>query len=88
MAKFIYNNTKNPSTDYIPFELNCGYHTRVSFEEDVDLCSRFRFTDKLVDELRELMEICFLNLLYAQDLQKRAHNKGVKSCSYIMGDKI
>ena len=26
MAKFAYNNTKNASISYTPFELNCGYY--------------------------------------------------------------
>ncbi len=38
MAEIAYNNTKNTSTDHNPFELNYGYHPRVLFEEDVDLC--------------------------------------------------
>ena len=39
MAEFAYNNAKNASTGYTPFELNCGYHPCVSFEEDTDPCS-------------------------------------------------
>ncbi len=38
MAKFDYNNAKNASTGHTPFELNCGYHLRVSFEENVNPC--------------------------------------------------
>ena len=36
MAKFAYNNVKNASTGHTPFELNCGYHPKMSYEEDVD----------------------------------------------------
>ncbi len=68
MAEFAYNNTKNASTGHTPFELNCGYHSRVSFKEDVDPHSRSRFADKLAEELRELMEVCCQNLLHAQEL--------------------
>ena len=39
MAKFAYNNTKNASIGHTPFELNCGYHFYVSFEEDTNFCS-------------------------------------------------
>ncbi len=88
MAEFAYNNAKNASTGHIPFELNCGYHARVSFEDDVDLRSRSRSANELAEELRELMEVCSQNLLYAQELQKRAHDKGVKSCSYAPGEKV
>ncbi len=79
MAEFAYNNTKNASIGHTPFELNCGYHPRVSFEEYVDLRLRSRSANELAEELRELMEVCCQKLLHAQELQKRAHDKGVKS---------
>ncbi len=88
MAEFAYNNAKNASTGHTLFELNCVYHPRVSFKEDVDPHSRFCFANKLAEELRELMEVCCQNLLHAQELQKRAHNKGVKSQSYAPGKKV
>ncbi len=65
MAEFAYNNAKNAGTGHIPFELNCDYHLRVSFEEDVDPRLRSRPANKLVEELRELMEVCCQNLFYA-----------------------
>ena len=58
MAEFAYNNAKNTSTGHTPFELNYGYHSRVSFEEDVDPRSKSRSADKLAGELRELIEVC------------------------------
>ncbi len=88
MAEFTYNNAKNASTGHTPFKLNCGYHPRVSFEEDVDPRSRSRSANELAEELRELMEVCCQNLLHAQELQKRAHDKGVKSRSYAPGEKV
>ncbi len=68
MAEFAYNNAKNASTGHTPFELNCGYHPRVSFEEDVDPRARSRSANELAEELRELMEVCCQNLLHAQEL--------------------
>ncbi len=65
MAEFAYNNAKNASTGHTPFELNCGYHLRVSFEEDVDPRLRSRSANELAEELRELMEVCCQNLLHA-----------------------
>ncbi len=88
IAEFAYNNAKNASTGDISFELNCGYHPRVSFEEDVDLHSRSRLANELAEELRELIEVCCQNLLYVQELQKKAHDKGVKSRSYAPGKKV
>ncbi len=88
MAEFAYNNAKTISTSHTPFELNCGYHPRVSFEEDVDPRSRSCSANKLAEELRELIEVCCQNLLYTQELQKRAHDKRVKSCSYAPSKKV
>ena len=65
MAEFAYNNAKNTSTGHTPFELNRGYNLRVFFKEDVDLRSRSRFANKLAEELRELIEVCYQNLLHA-----------------------
>ncbi len=88
MAKFVYNNTKNVSTGHTLFKLNCNYHLTVFFKEDVDLYSRSCSINKLVEELRELIEVCCQNLLHAQELQKRANDKRVKSRNYAPSEKV
>ena len=88
MAEFAYNNAKNASTGHTPFELNCGYHPRMSYEEDVNPRSQSKSADELLAELRVPMIVCQENLYYAQELQKRAHDKGVKPWSYASGKKV
>ena len=88
MAEFAYNNAKNASTGHILFELNYGYHPRMSYKKDVNPRSQSKSADELSAELRELMIICRENLYHAQELQKRAHNKGVKPRSYSPGKKV
>ena len=44
--------------------------------------------DELTKELRNLMTVCRKNLQYAQELEKRAHDKGTKSRSYASGEKV
>ena len=88
MAELAYNNARNASTGHIPFELNCGYHPRMSYEEDVDPCSQSKSADELSAELRELMIVYQKNLHHAQELQKRAHDKGVKPRSHSPGEKV
>ena len=88
MAKFAYNNAKNASTGHIPFKLNCGYNLKVSFKKDVDLRSKSCSANKLAGELRELMKVCYQNLFHAQELQKKTHDKRVKSRSYTPGEKV
>ena len=88
MAEFAYNNAKNASSGYMSFELNCGYHPRMSYKEDVDPRSKFKSADELLAELKELMIVCQENLHHAQKLQKRARDKNVKPRSYAPGDKV
>ena len=88
MAEFVYNNAKNASTGHILFELNCGYHRYVSFEDDTDLCSQSKMAKELFSKLRELMTVYQKNLHYAQKFQKQAHDKGVKPRNYAPGDKV
>ena len=88
MAEFAYNNAKNASTGHTPFELNCGYHPCVSYKEDLDPRSKSKTAEELSSELRNLMAVCQQNLHHAQELQKRAHDKGVKPRSYAPGDKV
>ena len=78
MAEFAYNNAKNASNVHTPFELNCSYHFRMSYEEDVNPRSQSKSADELSTKLRELMIVCQENLHHAQELQKRANDKGVK----------
>ena len=88
MAEFAYNNAKNAITVHTPFELNCGYHPRIYYEEEVDPRSKLKSADKISAELRELIFVCRENLHHAQKIRKQAHNKGIKPRSYIPGDKI
>ena len=88
MAKFAYNNAKHASIEYTPFELNCGYHPRVFYKENIHFHFRSKATDELTKKLRNLMVLYNENLKYAQELQKRAYNKETKLRSYAPGKKI
>ena len=88
IADFVYNNSKNASTGHTPFELNCGYHLWMSYEEEVNPRSQSKSVDELSEELRKLIVICRENLHHAQELQKRAHHKGVKPWRYAPGKRV
>ena len=88
MAEFAYNNAKNTSTSHTPFELNYGYHSRMSYKEKVNPYSQSKSVDKLLAKLKKLMIVCCKNLYNAQELQKRAHNKDVKPRSYASSEKV
>ena len=88
MAEYAYNNAQNTSTGYTPFELNCGFYPRVSYEEDIDPRSRSKTADQLPIELPTLMSVCRENLQHAQELQNCYHDKHAKPKSYTPGDKV
>ncbi len=68
MAEFVYNNAKNASTGHTPFQLNCGYHPRVSFKEDFNLRLKSRSANKLAKELGKLIKVCYQNLPHVKEL--------------------
>ena len=78
MTEFAYNNAQNASTSHPPFALNCGYHPRMSYKDDVNPRFQSKSADKLAKELRELIIVCQKNPHHTQKLQKQAHDKGVK----------
>ena len=88
MAKFAYNNAENVSTGHTLFELNCGYHFRISYEEDINARYKSNSADKFWMELRKLMTVCRENLHHAQELQKQAYNKAMKPKGYAFDNKV
>ena len=88
MAEFAYTNAKNANTGFTLFKLNYGYHPWVSYKEDLNPHSQSKTAEELSSELWNLMAACQQNLQHVQELQKRAHNKGVKPQSYVPRDKV
>lgn len=50
MLEFVYNDTKNVNNIYTLFELNYGFYSRVSYNEDVDPYSKSKTADQLATE--------------------------------------
>ena len=65
MAEFTYNNAKNAGTGYTSFELNCGFHPRISYEKDVNPRSKSKTADQLATELNTLISVCMENFQHA-----------------------
>ena len=88
MVKFAYNNFKNARTGHILFELNCGYHPCIFFEDEYNARFRSSSAKELTMELKELINVYCQNLLHVQDLEKQVYDKGVKPWNYISSKKI
>ncbi len=88
MVEFAYNNRKNANTSHTPFELNCGFHPRASYEEDVNSRSKSKAVNELATKPRDLMTVCRDNLKHTQEFQKWYHKKHAKPRSYASGEKF
>ncbi len=62
MAEFFYNNAKNANTGHTLIEFNYEFYPQVLFEKDINPYTKYCFANKLVKELKELIEICCQNL--------------------------
>ena len=83
MAEFSYNNAKNSSTKFTPFELNCGHHPQVNYKDELDPRLQSRAAGVEAKALRELLTEYKINLRDTQEPQTRYHNKSVKERTYM-----
>ena len=88
VTEFAYNNVKNASIGYMPFEFKCGYHPYITYEKHINPYFRSKTGTELSTKLQELMTTYRENLYHTQKLQKQAHNKAVKPRSYAPGNKV
>ena len=88
MAEFAHNNSQNVSMGHTLFELNCGYHPCVFFEDKCNAYSRSSFIKKTGYGIEEVNECLLPKLFVRQNLQKQVYNKGVKPQSYASSEKI
>ena len=72
MVKFAYNNTNNARTGHMPFKLNYGYHFWVSYEKNINLCSKSNLEDKLLAKLQEMIIICQNNLHCIENFKSKS----------------
>lgn len=88
MTMFPWNNVRNTSTEFTPFELSCGYHLQVSYKEDIDPHSKFKSANKLAMELWKLTVIYQKNIEHAQKLLIKTYKERTKLKSYALGRKV
>lgn len=82
MAKFAYNNSRKANTILSFFEVLLGYHSRISYEDNRNLQSKFWAKDRNVAALPELIKELKVNLAESQELQTLKHNKHVMEHIY------
>ena len=65
MAEYAYNNARNASNGQTPFEMNCGYHSHIFFEEETFPCFQPKIADELSAKLQKIMTVCWENFHHA-----------------------
>lgn len=88
MAQFAYNNAKYTSTSYNRFELNYKYYSQILFEDKTNPQFKSRSANKLIKELKKLIDIYCQNLIYAQELWKKTDNIEDKNRIYTLSKKF
>lgn len=88
MTEFIYNNTKIASNSHTFFKVNCGYHICIFYKKNIYSYSIFKWIDKLITKSQKLITMYTKNFYYTLKLQKLAHNKIIKSKSYVFENKV
>ena len=51
MVEFAYNNAKNSCIGYLPFKLNFGYHSCISYKKDINIHFKFKVANELTKKL-------------------------------------
>lgn len=70
MDKFVYNNGKDASIGHKSFKLNCGFHIRVFYEENINFYLKSKAIDKLAAMLKAVISVYKKNFYLTQKLQK------------------
>lgn len=58
------------------------------YKKNVDLQSKFKFTDKLLAELREIIIIFYKNFYHTKKFRMPTNNKGVKLKNHLFDNKV
>ena len=89
-VEFAYNNSKNISTGFTPFELDCGYHpnTPTSIASNSLTNTKVATANEFVDRWNTMMKIAKDTLLLAQERQSKYANQHRRHIEYKIGDKV
>ena len=87
-AEFAYNNSKQGSTNYTPFELDCGQTPEtpptLATNQDTKVASAHEF----LEQWENMIKIAKDNLTLAQERQTKYANKGRRHEEFNKGDQV
>src|SRR6185369_5885441 len=88
LAEFAYNNSKQTSTKFTPFELDAGQHPLTPITLTTKTLTSVETTNEFLNQWKTMMEIAKDNLMLAQQHQTEQANKHRRYEEYNVGDKV
>src|SRR6185369_2841973 len=88
LAEFAYNNSKQTSTKFTPFELDAGQHPLTPITLTTKTLTSVETTNEFLNQWKMMMEIAKDNLMLAQQHQTEQANKHRRYEEYNVGDKV
>jgi hypothetical protein len=87
-AEFAYNNSKQASTGFTPFELDCGQHPNTPITIAQGVTNTTPAATEFIDHWNNIIKIAKDSLLEAQDRQTKYANQHRRHLEFKVGDKV
>jgi len=87
-AEFAYNNSKQASTGFTPFELDCGQHPITPITLSLEETSKVPTADEFVQHWHTMISLAKDALMEAQDRQTKYANQHRRHLTFQVGDKV
>ena len=87
-AEFAYNNAKQAFTEFIPFELDCGFMPLMPITIMTELVIKIEAADKFVKHWNIMIKMAKDNLKDAQERQTKYANQHRRHCEFKLGDMV
>src|SRR5271169_5792359 len=87
-AEFAYNNSKQASTGFTPFELDCGQHPNTPITTTMETSNRVPAADDFINHWNAMMKIAKDSLMEAQDRQAKYANQYRRHQEFKEGDQV
>ena len=85
-AEFTYNNSKQVSTRFTPFELDCGQHPNIPIT--ITQLSQVPAADDFINHWNAIMKIAKDSLMEAQERQTKYANQHRRHQEFKEGDRV
>jgi len=87
-AEFAYNNSKQASTGFTPFELDCGQHPNTPITSTMETSNHVPAASDFLGHWNNMIKIAKDTLLESQDRQTKYANQHRCHLEFNIGDKV